>query len=162
MTENRADNQAEKHGEKRGETTGNTPGRLQMKFAMPSDPRYLPVVRGAIGPLAAAIGWDESECRAITLALDEALANVIRHAYHNCADGMIELECRESAGGLEITLLDKGDAPDKAKICAREIGCDQPGGLGTHIITKVMDTVSYEASPEGNRFVACKQLRREP
>jgi anti-sigma regulatory factor (Ser/Thr protein kinase) len=139
---------------------GETPRCLQMRFAMPSDPRYLPVVRGAIGPLAAAIGWEESECRAITLALDEALANVIRHAYHNRADGMIELECRESPDGLEITLLDNGDAPDRSKICAREIGCDQPGGLGTHIIKNVMDSVSYEASPQGNRFVASKRLRK--
>jgi anti-sigma regulatory factor (Ser/Thr protein kinase) len=133
-----------------------------MKFAMPSDPRYLPVVRGAIGPLAAAIGWDECECRAITLALDEALANVIRHAYHNRPDGLIELECRESADGLEITLYDTGDAPDRSKICAREIGCDQPGGLGTHIIKKVMDRVCYEVSPGGNRFVASKLLRKKP
>ena len=75
---------------------------------------------------------------------------------------MIELECRESADGLEITLSDNGDAVDRSKICAREIGCDQPGGLGTHIIKKVMDRVSYEASPEGNRFVASKQLRKTP
>ena len=134
--------------------------RLQVKFAMPSDPRYLPVVRGAIGPLAALIGWEESECRAITLAVDEALANIIRHAYHSRADGLIDLECRESADGLEIMLLDKGDAPDMSKICARELGRDQPGGLGTHIIRKVMDRVSYEASPEGNRFVASKLLRK--
>ena len=107
--------------------------RLEMKFAIPSDARYLPVVRGAIAPLAAAIGWDESECRAITLALDEALANVIRHAYANRADGLIEMECRETADGLEITVLDNGDAPDRAKICASEVGCDQPGGLVTPI-----------------------------
>ncbi len=141
---------------------GDTRRCLQLKFAMPSDPRYLPVVRGAIGPLAEAIGWDESECRAIVLALDEALANVIRHAYHDRADGLIELECRESMDGLEITLLDNGDAPDRSKICAREIGCDQPGGLGTHIIKQVMDRVSYEKSPDGNRFVACKLLRKTP
>ncbi len=139
---------------------GDTRPRLRMTVAMPSDTRYLPVVRGAIGPLAAAIGWGESECRAITLALDEAIANVIRHAYHNRTDGLIELECRESAEGLEITLLDKGEAPDKSRICAREIGCDQPGGLGTHIIREIMDTVSYEACPEGNRFVATKRFRR--
>jgi anti-sigma regulatory factor (Ser/Thr protein kinase) len=139
---------------------GDTPRRLQIKFSVPSDPRYLPVVRGAMGPLAAAIGWDESECRAITLAVDEALANVISHAYHNCCDGLIEMECRETADGLEISLLDHGDEPDRSKICAREIGCDRPGGLGTHIIKDVMDKVSYEKSPEGNRFVASKHLRK--
>jgi anti-sigma regulatory factor (Ser/Thr protein kinase) len=139
-----------------------TPRYLQVRFALPSDPRYLPVVRGAIAPLAAAIGWDEGECRAITLAVDEALTNVIRHAYSNRPDGLIELECRESADGLEITLLDDGEAPDQSKICSRELGCDQPGGLGTHIIRQVMDTVSYEASDKGNRFVARKTLRKTP
>ena len=133
---------------------------LHLKLVMPSDPRYLPVVRGAIGPLAAAIGWAESDCRAITLALDEALANVIRHAYHGRPEGLIELECRESPDGLEITLLDHGEAPDRSKICARAIACDQPGGLGTHIIRDVMDSVSYQATAEGNRFTATKLLRK--
>src|SRR5260370_8071909 len=128
---------------------GDTPRRLQMKFAMPSDPRYLPVVRGAIGPLAAAIGWDESECRAITLAIDEALANVIRHAYHDRTDGLIELECRESAEGLEITLLDNGDGPNRSKIFPREIECNNPGGLATPIIKNLMDKVSYDQPPNG-------------
>jgi serine/threonine-protein kinase RsbW len=134
--------------------------RLQIKFSVPSDPRYLCVVRGAVGTLAAVIGWDESECRAIALAVDEALTNVIRHAYHGRTDCLIELECRENSDGLEITLLDNGDAPDRSKICAREAGCNQPGGLGTHIIKQVMDKFSYEVSPQGNRFVAVKRLRK--
>ncbi|MEI9972983.1 MAG: ATP-binding protein [Ignavibacteriota bacterium] len=129
---------------------------MVVKFAMPSDPRYLTVVRGTMGALTAAIGWDESECRAITLALDEAVANVMRHAYCDRLDGVIELECRENAEGLEVTLLDHGDAPDLSKICAREVGADTPGGLGTHIIRDVMDSVSYQQTESGNRFVATK------
>ena len=138
---------------------GDTP-RLHVKFSVPTDPRYLCVVRGTVGTLAAVIGWDESDCRAIVLAVDEALTNVIRHAYHNRTDCLIELECRESSDGLEVTLLDNGDAPDRSKICAHEIGCDQPGGLGTHIIRQVMDKFSYEESPQGNRFVASKRFRK--
>jgi anti-sigma regulatory factor (Ser/Thr protein kinase) len=133
---------------------------FHLKLVMASDPRFLPVVRGAIGPLAEAMGWSEADSLAITLALDEALANIIRHAYHGHCDGRIEIECRESAEGLEIALLDQGDAPDKTKICARAVGCEQPGGLGTHIIRDVMDTVSYAATPSGNRFVATKRLRK--
>ncbi len=141
---------------------GNPHHGLEIRFSMPSDPRYLPVVRGAIGPLAALIGWNESECDAIVLAIHEALANVITHAYHNRTDGLMELECRESEDGLEIALLDNGDAPDRSKICAREIGSDQPGGLGTHIIRDVMDKCSYQESPAGNRFVASKRLKKAP
>jgi len=35
---------------------GDTPRRMQIKFSVPSDPRYLPAVRGAVGALAAVIG----------------------------------------------------------------------------------------------------------
>jgi anti-sigma regulatory factor (Ser/Thr protein kinase) len=128
---------------------------------MASDVRYLPVVRSAVGALTAAIGWDEPESRAIVLALDEAIANIIRHAYQGRSDGLIELECRESVDGLEVSMLDSGEPPDLSRICARETGSDQPGGLGTHIIRDVMDSVSYQRTESGNRFLATKRLRKK-
>jgi anti-sigma regulatory factor (Ser/Thr protein kinase) len=134
---------------------------VQVTFVMYSDPRYLPVVRATVGQLAAMVGWDESESRAITLAVDEALANVIRHAYHGRTDGRIELQCHAGADELRFQLQDSGEAPDRAMICAREVGCDKIGGLGTHIIRDVMDSVSYEGCAEGNRFTAVKRLRRQ-
>ena len=134
---------------------------LDVTFVMRSHPCYLPIVRAMVGQLAAVIGWDESESRAITLAVDEALANVIRHAYHGRPDGRIELMCRAAAGELEIRIQDTGDPPNPALICAREVGCDQIGGLGTHIIRDVMDRVSYEVLPEGNRFTAAKRFKRQ-
>ena len=112
--------------------------------------------------MAAANGWDEADCQAIMLAVDEALANIIRHAYHDRTDGVIEFECRETAEGLEFELCDHGDPVDKSKICARQVGCDKPGGLGTHIIKDVMDEVSYQAVPGGNRFSAIKRFQKKP
>jgi len=132
---------------------------MQVTFVMRSHPRYLPIVRATVGQLAAMVGWDETESRAITLAIDEALANVIRHAYHGRPDGPIELQCRAGVDELQFRIQDTGDPPDPALICAREVGCDKIGGLGTHIIRDVMDTVSYETSPEGNWFTAAKRLR---
>jgi len=134
---------------------------MHVTFDMCSRPCCLPVVRAAVGQLAAMVGWDETECRAITLAVDEALANVIRHAYHGRADERIELHCHAGEGELQFRIRDTGDAPDPTRICAREVGCDKIGGLGTHIIRDVMDTVSYESCQEGNWFMAVKRLRRQ-
>jgi anti-sigma regulatory factor (Ser/Thr protein kinase) len=134
---------------------------IRVSFVMSSHPQYLPVVRAAVGQLAATVGWDEAESRTIMLAVDEALANVIRHAYHGRIDGRIELECYAAGDELNFSLRDTGDPPDKARICAREIGGDKIGGLGTHIIRDVMDTVCYQALPEGNQFTASKRLRRK-
>ena len=134
---------------------------MHVTFDMGSEPCYLPIVRATVGQMASMIGWDEADCRAITMAVDEALANVIRHAYHGRADGRIELHFRAGEGTLEIRMRDTGAAPDSSKICAREVGCDKIGGLGTHVIRDVMDTVSYESCKEGNWFTAIKRLRRQ-
>ena len=128
---------------------------------MCSQARCLPIVRATVGQLAAMVGWDEAESRAITMAVDEALANVIRHAYHGSSDGRIELHCCAGEDELEFRIRDTGDPPDRSLICAREVGCDKIGGLGTHIIRDVMDSVSYEARQEGNWFVAVKRLQRK-
>jgi anti-sigma regulatory factor (Ser/Thr protein kinase) len=134
---------------------------MHMTFDMCSRTCCLPVVRAAVNQLAAMVGWDEAEARAITLAVDEALANVIRHAYHSRPDERIELHCHAREGELQFRIRDTGDPPDPALICAREVGCDKIGGLGTHIIRDVMDTVSYETCKEGNWFFAVKRLRRQ-
>ena len=131
---------------------------MRLTFLMSSHPRNLPVVRAAVGQLAAMVGWSEADSRAITLAVDEALANVIRHAYHGSAEGTIELQCRAADDEIEFRIRDTGDSPDVTRICAHEIGCDKIGGLGTHIIRQVMDTVAYEVAPDGNWFTACKRL----
>jgi anti-sigma regulatory factor (Ser/Thr protein kinase) len=133
---------------------------MHVTFVMRSHPCYLPIVRATVGQLAEVAGCDEADCRAITLAVDEALANIIRHAYHSRTDGRIELECRIVGDELHFRLQDNGDPPDLGRICMREPGCDKIGGLGTHIIRDVMDTVSYEPTPEGNRFTAAKRIRK--
>jgi anti-sigma regulatory factor (Ser/Thr protein kinase) len=90
------------------------------------------------------------------MAIDEALANVIRHAYHGSGDRRIELHCSASEGELESRIQDTGDPPGRSLICAGEVGCDKIGGLGTHIIRDVMDSLSCEARQEGNWFFAVK------
>ena len=134
---------------------------IHVTFEMPSQARCLPIVRATVAQLAAAVGWTESEARCITMAVDEALANVIRHAYHGRGDARIEMHCHAGEGQLEIRIRDTGDAPDRSQICAREVECDRIGGLGTHIIKDVMDSVSYESGEDGNWFTAIKRLRRE-
>ena len=134
---------------------------IHVTFQMFSQARYLPIVRATVAQLAATVGWSESDARCITMAVDEALANVIRHAYHGRTDARIELQCRAGEDHLEIRIRDTGDAPDRSQICAREVGCDRIGGLGTHIIRDVMDAVSYESDKDGNWFTATKRLRRE-
>jgi len=124
---------------------------------MPSDPRFLPVVRTTIGQLAVVLGGGEEESRATMLAVDEALTNVIRHAYQGEPDRPIKLICGVRSLSLDIRIIDQGLAPNITRICACDPSLPEPGGRGTHIIKAVMDVVSYERTGEGNQL----RLRKE-
>lgn len=127
-------------------------GPLKFQMRLASDPRLLPVVRSTVSELAAALGFDDAQCRSITLAVDEALSNVIRHAYRNECNHEIELSCQAQADCLEFTFIDHGEPTDPARICARPLDEVALGGRGTHIIRQIMDEVSYDRMANENRL----------
>ena len=129
-----------------------------MQFRVPSDPRVLVVIRAAIGELGAVYGLPTEECRGITLAVDEALANIIRHAYRGACDRAIEVHCEGRRDRLEFTLLDQGEPPDPARLEAHPLDDVALSGRGTHIIRTVMDEVCYERVPLGNQVRLSKRL----
>lgn len=133
---------------------------LSLKVVLSSDPRLLSVVRGAVHQLAAVVGFTEEDCHAITLAVDEALTNIIRHAYDNRPDESMELSCRTLEHGLEFVLKDRGHPVDVAKVCARPLEVVKSGGLGTHIIRQIMDQVHYESLPDGNQLRLVKYVTK--
>ena len=131
---------------------------IEARIVMSSNVRLLAAMRHAIGSLTVEMGWNDSESRAITLAVEEALTNKIRHAYRDRQDGRIQFEFRTEPGALVFRLTDQGDAPDPGKICAREEHSVAPGGFGTHIIRDVMDKVTYQTVDEGNELILTKYL----
>jgi anti-sigma regulatory factor (Ser/Thr protein kinase) len=125
---------------------------------MPSDPRFLPIVRATVEGLAGTYGLSIEESAGVTLAIDEALANVIRHAYKNRYDQTIQFECFVNDQQMEFTLLDQGEAPDPARICSGPMDDVALSGRGTHLIKAVMDEVTYQQVSEGNQLKLVKRL----
>jgi anti-sigma regulatory factor (Ser/Thr protein kinase) len=140
---------------------------LSVKLEVPSHPRVLSIVRSTVQQFAAVVGFDETESRSIVLAVDEALANVIRHAYQGREDQGIELACNlmcsRSDGdpdGLEFILEDRGTPADPEQLKGRELDDVRPGGLGLHLINSIMDEVQYQPLPGRNRLRLVKTLKR--
>ncbi len=98
----------------------------------------------------------EMEAEIVVLALDEACANIIRHAYHGDSGCPIHLRCSFSNGNLECVLRDYGESCDPAKIKGRALDDFRPGGLGIHIMERAFDVVDYRPMPEGTQLVLTK------
>ena len=119
---------------------------------LPSDPRLLAVVRQAVSGFAALWGFGAEQCRAVTLAVDEALSNIIRHSYKNRFDQEIEISFEAQKECLEFRFADRGEPVDLAKCCAQPLDASALGGRGTHMIRAIMDEVSYGRESGVNRL----------
>jgi anti-sigma regulatory factor (Ser/Thr protein kinase) len=141
-------------------------GSLLLFIKLPSNPELLRVVRGMMEGLTDVMGFSPPECRAVTIAVDEALANIIRHTYQARPGQPIEISCRRiqrqlnrrKRAGLEITLVDYGPAIDYAKLRGRMLDDIRPGGLGLHFIRKSMDTVKFTRAGRTNQLRLVKYL----
>lgn len=128
-----------------------------------SDPRYLCAARGLVDALAARLGFTDTACCQIALALDEALANVMRHGYDRETDRPIwvyiwPVQREGEAPELRIVIEDEARQVDPGAIKGRALEDVRPGGLGVHIIREVMDEVRYEQRPErGMRLTLVKR-----
>src|SRR5271169_2374416 len=92
---------------------------FHLRIMMSSNPRHLSIVRAAVDQIGMVYGLTEASCQGVTLAVDEAVANVIRHAYKNRHDQEIELNCQAGDDHLEFTLFDSGEPADPDRICAK-------------------------------------------
>ena len=139
--------------------------QLLLRLQLLSNPVVLCGVRGVVSPIASALGFGEEDCRSITLAVDEALTNVIRHAYGGKLDRPIAIQFNKLKGadgespGLEIVLSDRGPKPEPDAFEEKPAGELRSGGLGLHFMRQSMDTVVHSRVGSTNRLRMVKFIR---
>ena len=131
---------------------------LHLTLDMPSHPCFLSVVRSAVDELSGICDLSSEECNRVTLAVDEALANIIRHAYKSRYDQKIHFDCFVDEEKMVFTMLDQGEPPDMRNICAESTDELALSGRGTHLIKAIMDEVCYKRVSEGNQLTLIKRL----
>jgi anti-sigma regulatory factor (Ser/Thr protein kinase) len=122
-------------------------------IAIPSDPKYLSVVRAVTSRMAQICGIGPAEVESLTLAVDEACSNVIKYSYHGDHDKRILVRFRIARRFFEVVIEDDGLKADPACIQGRDLDEIRPGGLGVHFIRRGFDTITFdERKKKGNRL----------
>jgi serine/threonine-protein kinase RsbW len=146
-------------------------GSLLLGMELPSNPELLCVVRGALSCLTERLEFPEPECHAVVLAVDEALTNIMRHAYQGQRERPIKVRFRRiqvacegtSQGALEIVLLDEGTPVERNKLRPQSLQRApieevRPGGLGLHFVRESMDKVEFRRRNGMNQLRLLKYL----
>ena len=112
---------------------------------------------------AAAAGFDEKEIYAVELAVDEAAANIIDHAYGGENKGEIECTCKVDKNEFKVVLKDQGEAFEPDLVPEPNVGTPiekyGPGGAGLFLINKLMDEVKFEFHEGENVLTMVKRKK---
>ena len=137
-----------------------------LMMQLQSKPKLLSSVRSMVLSLTQRVGFDQTECGHIALAIDEALANVIRHGYSKREDEPINISIWILHGdrpGIRIMIEDEAEQIDPDSIQGRDLEDVRPGGLGVHIMREIMDSCSFERREQtkGMRVIMEKYINTE-
>jgi sigma-B regulation protein RsbU (phosphoserine phosphatase) len=101
--------------------------------------------------------------REMNMVFDELLNNVISYAYQDEKEHEIEVRVEAAGERLVVSIADDGipfnpfdaDKPDTSLALEDRI----PGGLGIHLVLKVMDKVAYQRRTDRNVLTLVKNLK---
>ena len=143
--------------------------RVERKFMLqvPSSTENLALIREFVGSAAQQAGLSAKEAAGLEMAVDEACANVIEHAYGHDVSKEVVVRVTLDGETLSIDIEDTGRGFDPGAVDQEEleqlINKRKTGGLGMRLMTKLMDEVRYEIEPgKKNALHMTKRLRKEP
>ncbi len=138
--------------------------RSLLSFSLPARAENLYQLRVALRAALDENGIERDLRDKLVLAVDEAAANILRHAYRGTGQGEIIFNLTREPGGLRFELSDQAPPVDVACIKPRDLSECRPGGLGVNFIDALMDEWFIETLPRrcGNRLTMRKKLTLTP
>jgi anti-sigma regulatory factor (Ser/Thr protein kinase) len=139
-------------------------GKISDKISITNDTSLLLSVRDFITRMIRASQLPNNEWNRVILAVDEAVTNIIEHAYSNDTEGEIEIEVEVTQQHFKIVISDRGKSFDPASVpmfdLAGYLRSGKRKGLGIFLMRQVMDEVRYSFKPGGkNELTLIKYIR---
>jgi len=136
--------------------------RPAVVLRVPSGTEFLATIRDTTKHMAELAGCDATVAAQVALAVDEASTNVIEHAYRGASDRRVELRFLLATGELRVEIVDDGAPVDTRALpevdLRRYASEKRRGGLGVHLMGRIMDTVTFRRTARGNVCCMVKRL----
>jgi len=130
---------------------------LNVRLVIPSQTRYLNLVTNLAKRASLAAGFDDAASAKVSIAVDEAVTNIIVHAYENDPEKKVEVSLRFSNNSLVVSLAHRGNGLRSEDVKLPDpkdyIKHPRKGGLGLLLMSRFMDEVHF--SEDGDLFECC-------
>jgi anti-sigma regulatory factor (Ser/Thr protein kinase) len=138
-----------------------------LRLEASASPRLLCAIRGLVRGYLANLGCPGDTIDQAVLAVDEACANAVRHAYCGDPAGVLELTLAADPGRVEMILRDNGTPIDPRRLERKRAAKPsaatvRPGGLGIPIIFETFDEACILPGAEQGNDVVMRLNRSAP
>ena len=132
---------------------------------VPSSTGNLAMIRDFVNSVGEQAGMSPTEVAQLELAVDEACANVIEHAYGHDTTKEVSVRATIDGDKMEIDVTDTGQGFDPTAVeqleLERLVSDRKTGGLGMRLMKTLMDEVHYEIIPgRKNELRMIKRLKK--
>jgi serine/threonine-protein kinase RsbW len=118
---------------------------------VPSSTENLSMIRDFVKSIGTQSGMDDMEVSRLELAVDEACANVMEHAYDADSTKEVSIRAIVDDNSVQIEVVDSGKGFDPAAVEQLQLrqlaSAKRTGGLGMRLMKSFMDEVHYEMQP---------------
>ena len=119
------------------------------ELTTPSQTENLELIRTVVAKIAQKAGYAEMVVMQITLAVEEACVNAIKHAHKNIAAKPLRVQIKKDHQKLIVVVSERGKGfdfqnlkePDMQEYLAKR----RRGGLGIVLMKRLMDEVRFES-----------------
>ena len=132
--------------------------RERADLSFPAQPRFLSEVRRTLERMARHARLSQSESQDLLTAVDEAVANAIRHGSPRGEQNTVRVTCETAPNALVVSVQDEGRGFQVASD-PQMPEPDAPGGRGLPLMCALADTLEVTRHGGGTRVTLEKHAR---
>lgn len=115
-----------------------------------------PALMDAVEAHLARAGAPDTATAAVMVAMDEVVTNILNYGGADGSSPQVEVDVRVADGRIEVRIADDGAAFNPIEVAAPDtdlaIEDRAIGGLGIHLVKRLMDSVAYDRSEARNHL----------
>jgi len=120
--------------------------RRVIELSFPANARYLVLARLSLTGIAPVARLDETMLADLKLAVTEACANAVRHAYPDDVDGSVRLRVGLEPDLLTVEVADDGRGLDVDNLPGWDASRMREEGMGFSIMRAVVDELEIDST----------------
>ena len=135
-----------------------------LSFSLKSDKSELDTLCQKVEKFGKSLRLSKKCIVELNLALDELFTNIISYGFRDHLEHLVKIQLMRENGTLTLCVEDDGIPFNPLETKEIELSCDiedrNIGGLGLHLVKKLMDQVCYERCEGKNKLTLKKAIER--